>query len=146
MVDVVVNKGALRSGDRLFDRLQLLSEVQTRAPGFDHLDDAAEVAFRTSQPLHNIWVCGMERLICHMYILSWGRGYVKRHACRSRRQPSTSIHLHQCGCERLCRNDRSPAIFTRRLARVQRVFCLYTAYLLVELQFLRYTRLDSANM
>ena len=58
---------------------------------------------------------------------------------------------HQCiytsaDASRLCRNDRSPAIFTRRLARVQRVFCLYTAYLLVELQFLRYSRLDSANM
>src|SRR5215831_9380988 len=78
MVDVVVNEGALCVGDRLFDRMQLLSEVQTRAPGFDHLDDAAEVAFRTSQPLHDIWVCGMERLICHTYILSWGRGYVKR--------------------------------------------------------------------
>jgi hypothetical protein len=47
---------------------------------------------------------------------------------------------------RLYRNDRSPAILTRRLARVERVFCLSPAYLLVELQFLRYSRLDSANM
>src|SRR5262249_51024738 len=76
MVDVVVNQGALRSGDRLFDRLQLLGEVQTRTPGFNHLDDAAEVAFRAPQPLHDIGVCGMECLVCHMYILSWGRGYV----------------------------------------------------------------------
>src|SRR5262245_52842650 len=88
MVDVVVNEGALCVGDRLFDRMQLLSEVQTRAPGFDHLDDAAEVAFRTSQPLHDIWVCGMERLICHTYILSWGRGYVKRHALHPRPRSS----------------------------------------------------------
>jgi len=47
---------------------------------------------------------------------------------------------------RLCRNDRSPAILTRCLARVERVFCLSPAYLLVELQCLRYSRLDSANM
>jgi hypothetical protein len=47
---------------------------------------------------------------------------------------------------RLCRNDRSPAILTRRLTRVERVFCLSPAYLLVELQFLRYSRLNSANM
>ena len=47
---------------------------------------------------------------------------------------------------RLYRNDKSPAILTRCLARVVGVFCLSPAYLLVELQFLRYSRLDSANM
>ena len=47
---------------------------------------------------------------------------------------------------RLCRNDRSPAISMRRLTRVERVFYLSPAYLLIELQFLRYSRLDSANM
>jgi len=47
---------------------------------------------------------------------------------------------------RLCRNGRSPAILTRRLTRAERVFCLSPAYLLVKLQFLRYSRLDSANM
>src|SRR5262245_24235505 len=84
MVDVVVNEGALRSGDRLFDRLQLLGEVQTRAPGFDHLDDAAEVAFRAPQPFDDIGVRGMERLIGHMYILSYVLGYVKRKALHPR--------------------------------------------------------------
>src|SRR5262245_514331 len=84
MVNVVVNEGALRIGDRLFDRMQLLGEVKTRAPGFDHLDDAAEVAFRAPQPLHDVWVRCMERLVCHMYILSWGRGYVKRQALHPR--------------------------------------------------------------
>ena len=47
---------------------------------------------------------------------------------------------------RLCRNDRSPAISTQHPARVQRVFCLYPAYILVELRFLRHSRPHSANM
>src|SRR6266540_1780485 len=72
MVDVVVNEGALRIGDRLFDRMQLLGEVKTRAPCFDHLDDAAEVAFRAPQPLNDVWVCCVESFICHTDILSWG--------------------------------------------------------------------------
>ena len=46
MVDVVVNEGALRLGDRLFDRMQLLGQVQTGAPGFDHRDNAVRCPSR----------------------------------------------------------------------------------------------------
>jgi hypothetical protein len=62
------------------------------------------------------------------------------------RSPRHQFIYTSADASRLCRNDRSPAILTRRLARVQHVFCLYPAYLLVELQFLRHSRLDSANM
>src|SRR5262245_32352595 len=59
-VDVVVNEGPLRIRNRLFDRVQLLGELQTRAPGFNHLDDAAQVPFGAPQPLHNVRMCLME--------------------------------------------------------------------------------------
>src|SRR5262249_29052136 len=114
MVDVVVKEGALCVGDRLFDRMQLLSEVQTRAPGFDHLDDAAEVAFRTSQPLHNIWVCCVERLICHMCILSWGGDMSSVTLVGLEDSPRHQFIYTSADASRLCRNDGSPAIFTRR--------------------------------
>src|SRR4029453_5214819 len=47
---------------------------------------------------------------------------------------------------RPCRSARSPERSTHRFARVPRVFCLCTAYLLVELRFLRHGRLHSAYM
>ena len=47
---------------------------------------------------------------------------------------------------RPCRSDISLEISMQRFAHVQSVFCLYTAYLLVERRFLRYSRLHSAYM
>ncbi len=47
---------------------------------------------------------------------------------------------------RLYWSDISPELSTRRFTHVQSVFCLCTAYLLVERRFLRHSRLHSAYM
>ena len=46
---------------------------------------------------------------------------------------------------RPCRNGGSLVISTQRFARVQRVFCLYPAYLLVELRLLIHTAVSFAS-
>jgi hypothetical protein len=63
-----------------------------------------------------------------------------------RRSPRHQFIDTSADASRLCRNDRSPAISTQHPARVPRVFCLYPAYILVELRFLRHSRPHSANM
>src|SRR5712691_11187189 len=47
---------------------------------------------------------------------------------------------------RLYRSDISPEISTQRFTCVQSMFCLCTAYLLVERRFLRHSQLHSAYM
>src|SRR4029077_18765468 len=47
--DVVVNQCLLGLCDGLLDRLQLLSDVETRPLRLDHVDDAAQMPFGTTQ-------------------------------------------------------------------------------------------------
>ena len=62
-------------------------------------------------------------------------GGIDLHANNSVVSPRHQFIYTSADASRLCRNDRSPAISTQRLARVPRMFCLYPAYLLVELRF-----------
>lgn len=71
--------------------------------------------------------------------------------CLRRRRPQQVKPRHQfvytrADARRLYRSAKSPEISTHRFARVPRVFCLCTAYLLVEWRFLRHSRLHSAYM
>ena len=83
VVDVIVHEGPLRIGNRLFHGMQLLGELQTGAPRFDHVDNTAEVPFRASEPFHNVWVGLVECFVCHTLILSRGTGYVKGSICHA---------------------------------------------------------------
>lgn len=61
---MIVDQGALGLGDGLFDRVQLLSDVEARLAAIDHGDDAAQMAFGASQPLYYVGVRGVS-LLCH---------------------------------------------------------------------------------
>ncbi len=45
MVEVILDQGLLCLRDGLFDRMELLGDVETGPARFDHLDDAPEMAF-----------------------------------------------------------------------------------------------------
>ena len=51
MIDMIVDKRALRAGDGVLDRLKLLREIDAGSLLLDHPDDAAQMAGRTVQPL-----------------------------------------------------------------------------------------------
>jgi hypothetical protein len=51
VTEVIVNQSLLGVLDRALDRLQLLSELQTRPALLDHLDDGVKVAIGTLETL-----------------------------------------------------------------------------------------------
>ena len=59
MIDMIVDKRALRAGDGVLDRLKLLREIDAGSLLLDHPDDAAQMAGRTVQPLDDGRVTGV---------------------------------------------------------------------------------------
>ncbi|KPH76448.1 hypothetical protein AE618_23335 [Bosea vaviloviae] len=53
MVEMVLDQRLLSLSDRALDRLQLLGDVKAGAPGFDHLDDLAQMTVGSLQPLYD---------------------------------------------------------------------------------------------
>ena len=53
MIDMIVDQGPFRAGDRILDRLELLSDVDAGAMVVDHRDDAVEMAGGAFEPLHD---------------------------------------------------------------------------------------------
>ena len=74
MVDMVVHQCFFCIGDCLFDRLQLLRNVQAIAVFLQHLDDAFQVALGAFQALENV---GMRGVRYHFRMISPGRGLCK---------------------------------------------------------------------
>ena len=62
---MIVDQCLLGADDRLFDRLELLSDVCTGSSAFDHPDDAAQMATRTVQPLYDRGMAVMPMLDGH---------------------------------------------------------------------------------
>src|SRR5712691_3080038 len=70
IVDVILDQGPLGLANRLFDGMELLSDVEAGPPPLDHLGDAAEMSFRALQALQNLRVTLMEIGVRHGHILS----------------------------------------------------------------------------
>lgn len=51
VVEMILDQRLLGLPDRTLDRLQLLGDVEAGAPGFDHLDDLAQMTVSPLQPL-----------------------------------------------------------------------------------------------
>ena len=82
---MVLDEGLLRLGDSLFHRVQLLRDVDARAAGLDHLDDAAQMAVGAPQALHDSRVGFVDvRLLIHGLKLSPRGGYDKQPPPRAR--------------------------------------------------------------
>jgi hypothetical protein len=50
MVDMIVNQGFLCLSDCLFDRMELLRQIEARPLILDHFDHVAEVPLGTTEP------------------------------------------------------------------------------------------------
>ncbi len=66
MIDVIVDQRSFRLTDRSFDGVQLLRELRTRPPLFDHGNDAPEMSVRPAQSFDNFRVA----LMNHRHYLS----------------------------------------------------------------------------
>src|SRR5829696_9021997 len=65
MVEMVLDERLLRLADRLLDGVQLLCKLEAGPACLDHLDDAAQMALRTAQPLGDVGMRLMQELIRH---------------------------------------------------------------------------------
>jgi hypothetical protein len=59
MIEVVLDECIVRLGDGLFDGMKLLADVEARATGFDHLDDASQMAISAPQSFDDVQVASM---------------------------------------------------------------------------------------
>ncbi len=87
-----------------------------------------------------------ELLLRNEYLVAENRILRNQMTGRVRFKPRHQIVYTSVDSSRPCRSDISSEISTQRFAHVQSVFCLCTAYLLVERRFLRHSRLHSAYM
>ena len=72
---MVVDQCLLGLSDGLFDGLQLLSDIETRPLRLDHVDDAAQMPFGTTQAPDDLGMGLVDRGLVHPIILSPPRGY-----------------------------------------------------------------------
>lgn len=59
MVDVIINKRTLGTGDGIFNSLKLLRQVDTRPLFLNHADDTAQVTRRPIEALDDRGVTGV---------------------------------------------------------------------------------------
>ena len=64
MVDVIVDQRFLRFADRLFDRMELLGQIETRPVFAEHLDNTVKVTFGPLQSLDDLRMAGV-RMFFH---------------------------------------------------------------------------------
>ncbi|CAK7262250.1 protein of unknown function (plasmid) [Shinella sp. WSC3-e] len=74
MVEMVLDQRALGIGDRLFDGMKLLCEIEAGAPVLDHRDDALQMSLGPLQPLDDLGM-GLVPVLAHMHNLSPWIGY-----------------------------------------------------------------------
>lgn len=74
---MIVDQGLLGVAQRAFYGLQLLRNVDARAPFFDHRNDRAQMPFGTFQPCDDFRVACMMMRFCHMNLVTSPRGYGK---------------------------------------------------------------------
>src|SRR5207244_6057336 len=74
MIDVVVDKSLLCGTDCLFDRMQLLRDIEAGTLSFDHVDDGAQVSLGALQALDDFRVTLMKFRFDHLCILSYPPG------------------------------------------------------------------------
>src|SRR5215207_5777448 len=68
---MILDERPLGLADRLFDRMELLGNLETWPAHLDHLDDAHEVPIRAPEPLQNAAVgLMMAELLSHAHALS----------------------------------------------------------------------------
>src|SRR5262245_2357484 len=63
VIDMVVDERPLRFRDGLLDGVQLLRELHTGSPAFDHRDRAAQVPFGAPEPPDDFWMGLMEDIL-----------------------------------------------------------------------------------
>lgn len=72
MVNVVLDHHPLGVGDGLFNRLQLLSDIEAGPPGLQHCADAAQVPLGTPEPLDNGGMGLVNSIIGHVEFVPSG--------------------------------------------------------------------------
>ena len=83
MINMVMNQRSFGLADGLLDGVQLLGEVDTRAPLIKHLDYAAKMTLSSSQSFDDFGVGFVKMILCHSQNISPRGGYRNRRACRS---------------------------------------------------------------
>ncbi|RML72344.1 hypothetical protein ALQ91_102155 [Pseudomonas syringae pv. syringae] len=71
MIDMILNQRSLGLAHRFLDRVQLLGDIHTLAPFFDHGDDAAQMAVGPFQALDNSYV-GLVRMAVGVVVFTHG--------------------------------------------------------------------------
>ncbi|RMR40468.1 hypothetical protein ALP86_102931 [Pseudomonas amygdali pv. mori] len=71
MIDMILNQRTLGLAHRFLDRVQLLGDIHTLAPFFDHGDDAAQMTVGPFQALDNSYV-GQVRMAVGVVVFTHG--------------------------------------------------------------------------
>lgn len=74
VIEMVLDQGSLRIDYGVFDRRELLGDVEAWFLRLDHSDDAAKVPLGTLEPLDDFRMAGVDMVFCHLLINSCGVG------------------------------------------------------------------------